>query len=303
MKNGLKNICALLFFFILRRVERNVPVERIYSLLKPCLLARAALNTTFKNPRPGVPLPEGLDMVWTREVARQRRMSRYLNQCVQYFQERLAEARWRNHCRITGLDRLQAARQNGRPVVLAFCHFGPFFLLRTWLRAAGVPVATLLAGKAADRPELMQRADRFAPFRKVPTVFYRNELRAVTEFLALGNPLLIALDDPAGKQMDLPFCEGWNFRMAAGAVRLAIRHQAELIPCSIIDEGCWHFRIELGRPVPREFLTMDSGWNRAGKHLLDEMLPLFHAHPKQCGKNLVRRLQKNSSSTAIKSIA
>jgi hypothetical protein len=81
--------------------------------------------------------------------------------------------------------------------------------------------------------------------------------------------------------------------MATGAVRLALRHQAELIPCSILDEGRWHFRIELGRPVPREFLTAGSGWSRAGKHLLDEMMPHFQAHPEQCGGNLIVCLRKN----------
>jgi hypothetical protein len=295
MKNGLKDACALLFFSGIRRTEGSLPVKKLYSLLKLFTLARATLNTVFKNPRPCVPLPDCLNTSWTAQAARHKRAEGYLNQYIQYFQERLAETKWRERCRITGFDHLQQARQSGRPVVLAFCHFGPFFLLRTWLRAAGIPAASLVGGKSENRSKLMQRADRFAPFAEIPTAFSLERLKAAAKFLTAGNTLLIAMDDPAGKQMDLPFGTGWTFRMATGAVRLAIRHQAELIPCCIIDEGRWHFRIELGRPVPRKFLTAESEWRHAGKHLLDEMIPHFQAHPKQCGRNLILCLKQNSS--------
>jgi hypothetical protein len=73
------------------------------------------------------------------------------------------------------------------------------------LRAAGIPAATLIGGRSENRSKLMQRADRFAPFAEIPTVFSLERLRAATEFLATGNPLLIALDHPAGKQMDVSF--------------------------------------------------------------------------------------------------
>jgi lauroyl/myristoyl acyltransferase len=221
-------------------------------------------------------------------------MNGYLNQFVQYFQDRLSGAKWREHCRITGLDRLRQARENGRPVVLAFCHFGPITLLRIWLRAAGIPAIIVAGGKSETRSRLMKRLAGFALLAEVPTVFHLDQLRDATGFMASGNPLLIAIDGPAGKQMELPFCEGWTFRMATGAVRLAIHHQAELIPCSIIDEGRWHFRIELGRPVPREFLNAESDWSRAGKHLLDEMIPHLRSHPEQFGRDLMVCLKKKS---------
>ena len=91
--------------------------------------------------------------------------------------------------------------------------------------------------------------------------------------------MLVALDVQRGKQIDLPFCEGWTFQMASGAVRLAIHNQAELIPCILADEGGWRYRLRLGKPVPREYLASEKDWFRAGKHLLDEMRPDFHAHP------------------------
>jgi len=272
-----------------------VPPRKLYACLKPFASARAILNTAFKSIPPRVPLPDCFHAAGTARAARQLRVNGYLNQCLRYFPERLAEEKWMDGCQIKGLERLRALRQNGRPVVLAFCHFGPFFLLRTWLRAAGIPAAILMGGKPEDRSKLTQRFYQFVPFPEVPTVFYLDQLRDAAEFLAAGNPLLIAVDDDAGKQMALPFGEGWTFRMATGAVRLAVRQQAELIPCTIIDEGRWRFRIELGRPVPRELLTAESDWTLAGRHLLDELSPHFKAYPEQCARTFIQCLQKNHS--------
>ena len=123
--------------------------------------------------------------------------------------------------------------------------------------------------------------------------FYQDQLREMIAFVAAGNPLLIPIDAPTGKQMIIPFCDGWNFHMATGAVRLAIRQQAELIPCAIIDEGGWYFCIKFGRPVPGEFLSAETDWSRAGKYLLDEMIPVFQAHPEQCRPDLTRCLKQN----------
>jgi lauroyl/myristoyl acyltransferase len=202
--------------------------------LKPFAFARAA-----------VPLPDCFRAEKTIRTARQWRMNDYLNHIMDSFPERLVTAKWNGCCRIEGISHLQQARQSGRPVILAFCHFGPYYLLRSWLRAAGFPVSFLVEGKATQRSALKRFEDRLALFPEIPNSFHLDELRKTTEFLAAGNPLLIAIDNEAGKQMDVPFRDGWTFEMATGAVRLAIRHQAELIPCAIIDEGRWRFRLEL----------------------------------------------------------
>jgi lauroyl/myristoyl acyltransferase len=278
-------------------MERSLQPSKLYALLKPFISVRVILNTFFKKNRTCVPLPDFLVAAGTARTGRRQRRNSYLNEYIRYFPERLAEAKWMDRCRITGLERLRLARQNGRPVVLAFSHFGPFFLLRLWLRSAGIPTASLMGGKLEHRSRLRQLSDRVVPFPEVPSVFYLDRLREMANFLASGSPLLIAIDGEAGKQMELPFCEGWTFRMATGAMRLASRHQAELIPCSIMDEGCWRFRIALGRPVPREFLTAESDWALAGKHLLEEMIPHFQAHPEQCARTLIGCLRKNSATS------
>lgn len=224
-------------------------------------------------------------------MARQRRMSRYLNRYLEYFPDRLADPKWRDHCVIVGADHLLRLREIERPAVLAFCHFGPIYYMRPWLRAYGIPAAALLAGKSGNRRELNLVTDPLIQFPHIPTTFYLDQLKEATEFLAAGNLLFVAVDGTAGKQLDIPFCDGWTLRMATGALRLAMRHQAELIPCVIVGEGPWLFRIEVGLPVPKEFLTAESGWTHAGKHLLSQMLPHFKTHPEQCGSDLILRLR------------
>lgn len=296
--HNMRDACGLLLCFILRGVERVFSVESFCRLLKPFAFARAAFNTIFKKRRPDMLLPACFGVGMPMLTGRQWRMNAYLNHVPDFFPDRLATDKWKGRCRIEGIGHLRLARQNGRPVILAFCHFGPYYLLRSWLRAAGFPTAFLVGGKARHRSALRRFKDRLSIFPEIPVAFHRDTLRNTAEFLAAGNPLLVAIDNEAGKQSEVPFCDGWTFQMAAGAVRLAVRHQAELIPCTIIDEGRWRFRIELGRPVPKEFLTAEAGWICAGKHLLDEMIPHFQAHPEQHTIDLIRRLKRNSSTAA-----
>jgi len=225
-------------------------------------------------------------------------MRGFLNQLLEHLPDRLAEPKWMNRGRIAGLDQVMQARQNGRPVVLAFSHFGAFRLSRFWLRAAGVPAATLHNGRAENRTSLKKLEDELCPFPEIPTSFYRDQLREASEFLAAGNSLLIAIDHAAGKQISVPVGDGWTFQMATGALRLAVRHRAELFPCVVIDEGRWRFQIKLGRPVPAEYLAAEIDLMPAGKHLLNEMLPHFRSHPKQCSSQLIKCFQPAPAATA-----
>src|SRR5882762_569112 len=105
------------FFFGLRWAERHVALQTLYSFLKPFAFARATLNTVFKNPHPRADLPECLKARWSWRMARQKRMSGYLNYYLEYFPDRLADAKWKDCCRIVGGDQLLKAWQSGRPVV------------------------------------------------------------------------------------------------------------------------------------------------------------------------------------------
>jgi lauroyl/myristoyl acyltransferase len=286
---------------MVRKLERRLSVQTLYRILTPLAFMRAALTTAFKNFLPCAPLPECLQAAWSARLNQRQRMNGYLNQTLDYFPDQLAGPKWQGRCRINGLNRAQQAQQSGRPVVLAFVHFGPCLSIREWLRGAGIPAATLRSGKVENRPRIRKHLDKYIPFPQISTAFSLDQLREVSAFLAAGNQLCIAIDVPysEGKQMDVPFCEDWTFRMATGAVRLAARQHAELIPCVIVDEGDWHFRLELGRPVPKEFLATEADWPQAGKHLLNEMMPHLQAHPEQCHRDLILCLRKNSPSFAL----
>ena len=203
--------------------------------------------------------------------------------------QRLAAAEWKSRCRIIGLDHWEAARQNKRPVVLAYCHFGPSFLLREWLRAAGLPVAVYVRTLFGERTKAKWLKNRVALLPEVPSAIFRDQLRDLSAFLAAGNVLLIAVDHDSGRQIELPAGGDWTFRMTTGAIRIAARHNAELIPCSIIDEGNWRFCIELGRPIAARHLGEDADLSAAGTLLLQELLAQFRPQPAQCTKKLAER--------------
>jgi len=290
LKIAIKDAAGLCFISIFRWLERHLTPRTFYSLLRPVFLARSTLNNAFKKTTPAPAVPDFLRTPRTIKTRILQRANIYLNGTVEYFPDRLAGSKWKANCQFEGLAHLQEAQRNGRPVVLAYCHFGPYYLVHFWLRTMGLPVVQLVGGSSAMRTHLARRQDRFFPLPEVPVAMYLDQLRELAEFLAEGNLLYMAIDTPTGKQMIVPFCDGWDFQMATGAIRLAIRHQAELIPCSITDEGSWRYRITLGRPVPREHLTAKADWSCAGKHLLGEMLPLFQARPDQCRDAMTRRL-------------
>ena len=288
----------MLQFLIVRWLERKLSVRNFYRVLSAWAFLRATVNTAFKKFRPSAPLPPCLEAAWSRKLNRQRRRDGYLNDLLDCFADRLAAPKWAGHCRINGLERVRQARREGRPVVLVFLHFGPYWLIRTWLRVAGIPAIALVAGKAGVRwTRLRRHLDESIPFSNFPTAFCMDQLRETTEFLAAGGALCVAVDNPnsEGKQIEAPFCDGWTLRMNTGAVRLAIRHQAEVIPVTIFDEGGWRFRIELGRSVPKEFLTADSDWRRANKFLLDEFMPHLQSRPEACRRDFLSCLSNNSA--------
>jgi lauroyl/myristoyl acyltransferase len=291
MKEHIKSIFGLLFFYSIRWMERRLSVDALYRILYAFSFPRAAINCAFKRNRPLPPLPEIFYFKKTGRLARQQRVDFYLDHLLDFFQDRLAEPKWMSRCHVEGFEPIQEIVKNKRPIVIAVCHFGPYYLSRMLVRALGLPVMELLGGKSKGYTKLMQVQDRHSPFPDVPPAVYQDELRKMAACLAAGNALGIAIDTPFGKQMDISFSKDWIFQMATGAVRIAINNQADVIPLSIVDEGRWRFRLKFGRPVPHEFLADNSDWTLAGKHILDEMIPHFKAHPDHCLPDLTRCLK------------
>jgi len=271
-----------------RFAERRLSVAALQAAMRPLLIARDAWRGATRAARPtGLPP----DLAWAvghSGVKPRPPESGYRNRLLQAIPDHLGEPKWMARCPMEGIGPVRAALDRGRPVILAFAHIGPSYLLRCWLRAAGLPAATLVRGKAGRRAPLMRFKDQFSPFPEVPTALHQDELRSVAGFLAAGRPLLVAVDVPAGRQMMVPFADGWNFRMATGAVRLAIRHRAALIPCSIVEEDIWRFRIRFGPPVPAACLREGANWAEAGACVSRSLIPHFQSAPGQCTRLLMR---------------
>lgn len=274
-------------FVFIRRLERMLSPRGLRRVLTPIIAAR----TAFRRRRPSQPLPECLGGGEFRTPKKQQR-NNSLNLILEYFPEQLATPKWRDRLQIEGVQYLETARHQKRPVILAFCHFGPYSLLRYWLRAAGFPAATLVKGQSQDRSPIRRLKDRVALFPEIPTAFHRDDqLRDAVEFLASGNVLLTAVDIMSGKKLDLSAGEGWQFWMATGPIRMAMRQNAELIPCSIIDRGDWRFQIRLGPPVPASLLAAGDPLH-VGKCLLDAMLPVWRENPEHCTKEFLRKFHR-----------
>jgi len=276
----MKNLVSFLRFNIIRGLARSCSPQ----LLRRVLTCIASLRAAFKKGPGALPLPAAIGAGSVIPGTNRAWRNYYLNCALSFFPERLAAPEWLRRCSFSGLEALCEAQRRQQPSVIVVCHFGPFYLLRFWLQAAGIHAATLVAGQADERSYLNRLKDRATRFPEIPSVFYPHQLREVTKFLAAGNTLVIAVDNNSGNQIEIPVDDQFNFQMATGALRLAARRGARLFPCNIVDEGRWHFRVELGRPVPAELLAEPPDWRAAGSHLLKEMLPGFQAHPEQCSK-------------------
>jgi lauroyl/myristoyl acyltransferase len=294
-KSARISISALVVFHLIRFLERIFSPGMLYRTFAFIAWVRPA----FKRQRSARPVPECLGGEKQIQASRQPRWRSSLNRVLQFFPDRLAIEKWRGRLQLDGAEYLETARKQKRPIVLAFCHFGPFSLLRYWLRTVGIPASTLVRGQSEDRSEAKRLQDRVSPFPEIPTALYHeNQLRDAVKFLASGNPMLVAIDVLIGKQMDVPVDQQWQFTMATGAIRLAVREGAELIPCSIADVGEWWFQIKLGPPVPRELLQAEEILS-AGKHLIEAMLPEFQKYPEQCSDRLLSLFRRTDSSNDV----
>ncbi|MBL9175273.1 MAG: hypothetical protein JNL10_17165 [Verrucomicrobiales bacterium] len=292
----LKQAVGFGVFYTVRTLDRLLPVEALRWILLPWAGARALLPTN--------------SLRWTRDWPRclgpdrrnrfrswSQSLRHHLDRVPAFLPDRLGLPRWRERFEITGLGPLESARAAGRPVVLAFCHFGPIVLISHCLRAQGIPAIPLVAGVARNRPYIHRLKDRHLPFPEIPGALYTDQLREVAS-LGARAVLLVAVDVRAGRTVDVPLTDGWQFRLATGAIRMAAQKRAVLIPCTQLSLGSWRFRIELGRPVPEASLGPVPDVSRAAAHLVSELFPALQAHPDHCGREVFGSLLQNPPSPA-----
>lgn len=275
-------------FHAIRQLERRLSPDALHAFLAPLAFGRATFSST---PR----IPEYLGGQSRRRLT-EARMDYLLSRVIEFFPDRLATPKWSGRFRTSGLDRIQAAHRSGRNVVLVCFHFGVFKLIPFWLRALGIPVIALLRGESVTRSRAKRLKDKLSPFPELPTVLYsEDQLRSMVRLLSAGNVLLMTADRETRKQITVSLDDRWSFQMATGAIRLAARCNAELIPCCMTDEGNWHFHLEINQPTPREYLAAGPDPLRAGYHILQELLPRVHEHPEQCSHYLLERIRSTAA--------
>lgn len=276
-------------FHAIRFLDRLLPVAALRWALFPWAALRALLPTSCLQPSREWPVCLGPDpgchpRPWSQ------RLRHHLDRVPAFLPDRLGSPQWRERFEIAGLGPLEAARMAGQPVVLAFCHFGPIGLISHGLRARGIPATPLVAGEARSRPFIHRLKDRYLPFPEAPGALYLDQIR---EAATLGSTtaLLVAVDVRADRTVDVPLADGWQFRVATGAIRMAAKKRALLLPCTVLSIGPWRFRIELGRPVPEAFLGPVPDVSQAAAHLVAELFPLQKAYSDHWCRELLESLR------------
>jgi lauroyl/myristoyl acyltransferase len=169
-------------------------------------------------------------------------------------------------------------------VILAFVHFGPISVLRYWLRSCGKEAATLAVrpqgGRSIYRGYLDQLSDAASGLAGVPHLFDVGQLKQLYHFLQPHRILMIAVDGYQGRPVEV--LDGdLSFRMVPGAVRLAAKVNAVVVPCLISGDRPLGVTIHFGTPAPAAAVADKAAQAAACAHLLREFLPVLRAQPEQ----------------------
>lgn len=218
------------------------------------------------------------------------RLKFHLTRVLCTLTDRLHEERWQHRCQLDGEVHLQTALAQGRPVILATAHFGGCLLLRYWLRAKGIPAATLVSERLEDRNPIKLLKDSLSPPHATPNVFSGQSPRAAVRFLKAGGILCVMLDHAQGRlfQARVP---GGNWQISTTAFRLAGLTGAVVLPALIRETAPWRFVIHLARPVPDHFLCATADFSAAARHLWGEFEPVLREAPEDCLPDLIISLQ------------
>jgi lauroyl/myristoyl acyltransferase len=197
--------------------------------------------------------------------------------------ERFVTRTWRRQFVVTGLERVLDCQAARRPVVLAVIHAHHVNLIQMFLRAHGVPVASLTyAPQSSEKRRLIHRAvDRRSPLAGVPHSFHRAKLRSAYAFLRDGKCLLVACDVPTKDAVTMPWALG-TIRINVGPYRLAALAEAIVIPAVCCQEKPWRFHLSFGEPASAPGCSSDIlAFEPLARHCLTIWQPLLERHPEQ----------------------
>lgn len=178
--------------------------------------------------------------------------------------DRLSLPRWMERIKFSGTSPDQLPDWGQRPVIVVFLHTGGFGILRSCLRARGVPAAsflrTLPAILESHAQEIRAAGDAHYGFSSLPHFFLEGDsLRPAIRFLIPGHVLTMALDGASGATNLVP-CDinGQAIHLRDGAVRIAQIANAMLLPVSVHRRGACRFELHFGRAVPDDLMSEDK---------------------------------------------
>lgn len=178
---------------------------------------------------------------------------------------------------LTGLEYIRAARAAGRGVVMASAHYAnPEFAVQG-LRAAGIEVFGLVEPlQPPQLNDLMWNLRNVHGHHYEPVSF--GGVKRAMEWLRRGGVVAILVDrDIQRRGADIEFC-GAKARFPTGAVDLALRTNAVLLPGWVRRESAFKVRADIGPPL--ELLRTGN----AGEDLrlnTARLLALFEQHLKR----------------------
>lgn len=272
------------FFHGLRSIERLVPPSLLACMLWPLVAVFAfgrCFGETGRRSQRGFAeacgKPLGLPRLWHSFVG-----ETYVRFAT-LWPERFVTRTWQRRFVVTGLDRVLESQAAGTPVVLAVIHSHHVNLIHLFLRAHGVPIATLTyAPGISEKRRLINRAlDRGSPLAGVPHTFSLEELRSAYTFLRDGKCLLVACDVPTKDAVTMPWALG-RTRVNVGPYRLAALAAASVIPAVCWQEKPWLFHLSFGEPAIAPARSSDiRAFEPLARHCLTIWQPLLERHPEQ----------------------
>ena len=289
---NLRDVIGRIVFHGARTMERLFPPPILRCVFFPIAMALALRDLSRRRwlEIPFCKLPPNWSVNRTLPLLFNIRSQFHLTRLMANWPDRFSEPHWCSRFKIEGMEFLEQAMREKRPVILVSAHFGPLFLLRYFLRAMGWPAATFIGGPASSRPDVRRDKDRLAHFPGLPHVFGPDQsLRDVHRFLQQGNILLMAFDVPTGERIEVA-CDEVKVRFATGSIRLAASTNARLIPCIISECDPWKFIIRLGQPVPSAMLSPCPDREGAARHIAKECFQSIKASPAECGHELLDAL-------------